>query len=421
MRVEGTSYPSENSGIGAEYVLCNASAGTYYAKVSGYGGATNNHYSFIAMQPTIDTNLTVESVKVRSEIQIGDTIEVDVKLQNNGWGQSAACSGEIRLSADPTIDGSDRLLTTFAIPSLKGFYYAKGEVNVAIPADVTPGNWYIGAIADSGGVIVESDETDNTGSSEMAIIKPDDGYEDNDVLADATLVALNATYIDLVCYDLDWYMVQPATDATLTARVEFLNANGNLALKLFDSGGALLATAEGENDAEEVTSVLTAGTYYIEVVGEGAEGAAPAVNDDYTLHIGYGTAPAFTSSAPTVVTQGTVFTYVPTATGTPTPTVTASGLPAWLAWDGTTLSGTPGAGDVGTSGDITLTASNGVSPDATEVFQITVVAAPVPPGGDGGGCVPGSSPGLLPALVAGVCLLVGKRRMHRMYASRGRP
>jgi len=412
--LEGTTNPSENSGIGAEYVLCNASAGTYYAKVSGYGGATNNHYSFIAMQPTMDTNLTVERVKVRSVIQIGDTTEVDVKVQNNGWGQSAACSGEIRLSSNSTIDGSDRLLTSFAIPALKGFYYAKGEVSVTIPADVTAGIWYVGAIADAGGAIAESDETDNTGSAETAIIKPDDGYEDNDVPGDATLLALNATYTGLVLYDLDWYMVQPATDATLTARIEFLNANGNLALALIDSVGAPLATAEGENDGEEVTSALTAGTYYIVVVGEAAEGTAPEVNDDYTLHIGYGTAPSFTSTATTSVRAGSAYSYTPAASGTPAPTITPSGLPAWLTWDGTTLSGTPGGGDVGTTGDITLTASNGVSPDATQVFQVTVSAAPAPPPPtDDGGCTPGAgSPAALLCIVAAVSLVPRRRRRN---------
>jgi len=407
--LEGTSNPSENSGIGAEYVLCNALAGTYYVKVSGYGGATNNHYSFIAIQPTIDTNLAVRRVKVRSVIQIGDTTEVDVKVQNSGWGQSAACSGEIRLSSDSTIDGSDRLLTTFAIPALKGFYYAKGEVSVTIPGDVTSGSWYIGAIADSGGVVAESDETDNAGSAEATIIKPDDGYENNDVPADATLVALNATYIDLVCYDLDWYKVQPATDATLTARIEFLNANGNLGLALLDSTLTPVAVAEGENDAEEVTSALTAGTYYIVVAGESAEGSAPAVNDDYTLRIGYGTAPSFTSTAVTSVQAGSTYSYIPTASGTPAPTITASGVPAWLTWDGTSLSGTPGGGDVGTTSDITLTTSSGVSPDATQVFQITVSAAPSN-GDGGGGCAPGGGSAMLPAFLLFAAILLRKRR-----------
>ncbi len=261
-------------------------------------------------------------------------------------------------------------------------------------------------------MIAESDETDNAGSAEATIIKPDDGYEDNDVPADATLVALNATYIDLVCYDLDWYMVQPATDATLTVRIEFLNANGNLGLALLDSTLAPLAVAEGENDGEEVTSALTAGTYYIVVAGEGAEGAAPAVNDDYTLRIGYGTAPGFTSTAATSVQAGSAYSYTPAASGTPVPTITASGLPAWLTWDGTTLSGTPGAGNVGTTGNITLIASNAVSPDATQVFQVTVSAAPAPPAPSGDdGCAPGAgSPAALLCIAAAAALVLRRRR-----------
>ncbi len=179
----------------------------------------------------------------------------------------------------------------------------------------------------------------------------------------------------------------------MTARIEFLNVNGNLALVLLDSTLTPLATGEGENNGEEVASALTAGTYYIVVVGEAAEGTVPEKNDDYTLRIGYGTAPSFTSTAVTSVQAGSAYSYTPAGSGTPAPTITASGLPAWLTWDGTTLSGTPGGGDVGTTGDITLTASNGVSPDATQIFQITVSAAPSSNGGDSGGCSPSGRDG----------------------------
>ncbi|MCB9895832.1 MAG: DUF4082 domain-containing protein [Planctomycetes bacterium] len=93
-------------------------------------------------------------------------------------------------------------------------------------------------------------------------------------------------------------------------------------------------------------------------------------------------APTITSTAPTFAPTGSAYTYTPTATGTPTPTFSISPDPAtlgsgWLTWNGTTLGGTPAAGDVGTYGPFTLTATNGVSPDDTEVFSVNV-ALPVP-------------------------------------------
>jgi Putative Ig domain len=79
-------------------------------------------------------------------------------------------------------------------------------------------------------------------------------------------------------------------------------------------------------------------------------------------------------------TVGQPGTFTPVVTGTPTPTVSlgASPLPSGLKLEASTgvISGTP---DSGTAGQypITLTASNGVSPDAT--MQITLeVSDPAP-------------------------------------------
>jgi hypothetical protein len=66
-----------------------------------------------------------------------------------------------------------------------------------------------------------------------------------------------------------------------------------------------------------------------------------------------------------------------TTTGVPTPTVGLTGmLPEGISFsdngDGTaTLSGTPGPGSAGEYA-LTLTASNGVAPDATQAFTLTV-------------------------------------------------
>lgn len=87
--------------------------------------------------------------------------------------------------------------------------------------------------------------------------------------------------------------------------------------------------------------------------------------------------PTITSGAPaTSVTVGSSYKYVFTATGSPTPTLSASGLPGWLTFNPSTgiLSGTPAAAQAGTSASITLTANNGVVPNASITFKITVPA-----------------------------------------------
>lgn len=88
-------------------------------------------------------------------------------------------------------------------------------------------------------------------------------------------------------------------------------------------------------------------------------------------------APTITSGAPTPATVGQPYSYTVTATGTPSPTFTATGLPAGLTLDGTTgvISGTPTAPG---SSPVTITASNGVNPSTATTVTITVrPAAPV--------------------------------------------
>ncbi|MFH1377881.1 MAG: choice-of-anchor Q domain-containing protein [Planctomycetota bacterium] len=91
-------------------------------------------------------------------------------------------------------------------------------------------------------------------------------------------------------------------------------------------------------------------------------------------------APMITSTAPMTATVESLYSYSITITGNPAPSLSATGLPAWLSFDGTdTISGTPAVGDVGLSETITITASNGVEPDAIQTFSITVNPAPVAP------------------------------------------
>jgi hypothetical protein len=96
----------------------------------------------------------------------------------------------------------------------------------------------------------------------------------------------------------------------------------------------------------------------------------------------HGQAPSITSPGSTTFTDGSAGTFTVTTTGSPTPSISiapvapTAGLPSGLSFadngDGTaTLSGTPA---VGTAGAYTysLTAANGLLPDATQTFTVTV-------------------------------------------------
>jgi hypothetical protein len=90
-----------------------------------------------------------------------------------------------------------------------------------------------------------------------------------------------------------------------------------------------------------------------------------------------GTVPSITSGNSTTFTVGSAGSFTVKASGAPTPALTETGaLPSGVTLtdngDGTaTLAGTPASGSSDTY-TFTITASNGVSPDATKTFTLTV-------------------------------------------------
>jgi hypothetical protein len=85
-------------------------------------------------------------------------------------------------------------------------------------------------------------------------------------------------------------------------------------------------------------------------------------------------APTITSASSSSFILGTQGSFMVTATAVPTANFTASGaLPAGVSLSGDgVLSGTPALGSTGTY-PITITAMNGVAPDATQSFTLTVL------------------------------------------------
>jgi len=116
-----------------------------------------------------------------------------------------------------------------------------------------------------------------------------------------------------------------------------------------------------------------------------ANGLSPDATQAFTLTVRE--KPAITSANAATFTVGAAGSFTVTATGYPKPALTQSGaLPAGVTFtdngNGTaTLAGTPAAGSDGTYA-LTITAANGVSPNATQAFTLTVEEAGSPPGTD---------------------------------------
>ena len=137
--------------------------------------------------------------------------------------------------------------------------------------------------------------------------------------------------------------------------------------------GGVTFTNNGNGTATLSGTPTAAGTHPLTLTA--ANGVLPNATQSFTLRVNQATqAPAITSAAATTFTTGQLGSFTVTTTGSPTPTVSESGaLPGGVTFtnngNGTaTLSGTPTA--AGTH-PLTLTAANGVLPNATQSFTLT--------------------------------------------------
>ncbi len=138
----------------------------------------------------------------------------------------------------------------------------------------------------------------------------------------------------------------------------------------FDAGTGVLSGTPAYADGGEHDVVLTA-----------QNGISPDATHSFSITVAtVSTAPQFTSSAPTSATEGQAYSYSVGVSGTPAPTVAATTLPAWLTFNAATgeLMGTPAYADGGAH-DVVLTAQNGISPDASQAFTITVTTVSTAP------------------------------------------
>ncbi|MCC7073065.1 MAG: trypsin-like peptidase domain-containing protein [Deltaproteobacteria bacterium] len=99
-----------------------------------------------------------------------------------------------------------------------------------------------------------------------------DGYEPNDLLADATAVQLPFASVDARIDATDTDHFRFTAPGARTVRLAFSHRAGDLDLYLLDEGGAVLARSIGTTDLEEISLEAT-GTVVIRVIGyRGAQG-----------------------------------------------------------------------------------------------------------------------------------------------------
>ena len=168
-----------------------------------------------------------------------------------------------------------------------------------------------------------------------------------------------------------------------------VSTTGSPTAKITESGAlpsGVTLTDNGDGTATLAGTAASGSTGSYPITVTASNGVSPDASQSFTLTVNAApTAPAITSGNSAAFTAGTQGTFSVSTTGSPTAKITESGaLPSGVTLtdngNGTaTLAGTPASGTSG-SYPITVTASNGVSPDASQSFTLTVnpaLAAPV--------------------------------------------
>jgi len=173
-----------------------------------------------------------------------------------------------------------------------------------------------------------------------------------------------------------------ATFSTGVAGTYKVTTTGYPAATITETGtlpGGLTFTAAGDGTATiaGTPAAGTAGSYPVTITATNASGSTATLT--VTITVNAAAAPVITSGAAAFFTLNQAGAAGITTTGSPTPAITQTGtLPAGLTFvdngNGTALiSGTPTA--TGTS-TVSITAANGINPNATQTFTIYVGQAP---------------------------------------------
>jgi hypothetical protein len=124
-----------------------------------------------------DPDLVMTQVSIFTyNVNVGDSMVILDSLTNRGGSQALSFDIGYVLSPNNIIgDGDDiRLPTTRTLDVLGVGATSTASTSVTIPADVPPGVYYVGAVADIDGTVVELSEANNTGkaSSTVTVISP---------------------------------------------------------------------------------------------------------------------------------------------------------------------------------------------------------------------------------------------------------
>lgn len=268
----------------------------------------------ISVQVT-GAELTVSALSAPASAKTGETISVANTLATTA-GSSPSSYMEFYLSTDSAITAADRYLAGRTVAALTAGGSSSATSSVKIPADILPGTYYLGALADPYNAVREANETDNTRAVQLTVVGGDLTVTSLSgplsALSGATMGVANTVRSAggaVPGFDVTFYL---STDAAITPSDTYLGTR-------FVSGLAIDATSTATTNLK-LPADLVGGRYYLGAIvdddnmipetneGNNASAAAPIDVTGADLTVSALTAPSAGVAGETVTTQATVTT-----------------------------------------------------------------------------------------------------------------
>lgn len=174
--------------LASNIVWTASSSGTYYVLVDGWlaGPSTEYTLNISAVAPPPQPELVMGSMSVPTSVAINSLLTFSDTVTNQGNANAGGFDVDYYISTNAIISTGDTYLGSRRIASLGAGASSTVSSSFAIPGTLTQGNYYIGALVDTGYEVAELDETNNTGTAYALTIAPP-------LPADLTISGVTAT------------------------------------------------------------------------------------------------------------------------------------------------------------------------------------------------------------------------------------
>ena len=276
--------------INAAYLKWTAPAnGTYYLRVSpmfGLDSAGANSSYRLALGDLLP-DLVVSSFQAPATGLPGGNINLSDTVLNHGFAAAGSFDVSVYLSSSPNVTTGDVLLGTRSVNGLAvGAWDSSPTPTYGLPANLSPGIYYLGSIVNGTRAVNEFTTDNNTRVSPITIQVPAgcsaDAYEQDDTYTAATAIAVGAAaQAHNHCEDtLDWLSFAATAGERYAVRVTRVGGYAQTWVELYGSDGNTRLAGNAASGTVAIDwQALAGGTYYLKL------GGTLGVATDYTVKV----------------------------------------------------------------------------------------------------------------------------------------